>query len=95
VPTSKNGRLQSDLRHSALYPSQHRSMLEVLARSLSICRLQAAHRLASAARAASTSALQRGEQYARLEAADVEFFRGVLGDKGVITDPDALEPYNS
>lgn len=38
---------------------------------------------------------ERGDQYARLEARDVDFFRGVLGEKGVVVDPDQLQVANS
>ncbi|KAI8477357.1 MAG: hypothetical protein J3K34DRAFT_453004 [Monoraphidium minutum] len=73
-------------------------MLRAFAQGLYLCRLGTAvpQQLASSARrAASGAALQRGEQYAQLSPDDVAYFRGVLGERGVITDPDALEPYNS
>jgi hypothetical protein len=50
--------------------------------------------LASAVRTASSAALQRGSQFAQLTHDDLTFFKEVLGEKGVITDPDALQPYN-
>jgi len=47
-----------------------------------------------AARAASGATLQRSTRFAELTQDDLAFFRSVLGDRGVVTDPDALEPYN-
>lgn len=38
--------------------------------------------------------MQRDPRFAQLSDGDVAFFRGVLGDKGVVADRDALEPYN-
>jgi hypothetical protein len=49
---------------------------------------------AAARRAASGGApLQRAAQFAELGPDDVAFFRG-LGKRVVVTDPEALEPYN-
>lgn len=69
-------------------------MLRAFAQSISLCRYRVAHSIASGARAASGAAVQRSAQFAELNQDDVAFFRSVLGAKGVVTDPDALEPYN-
>lgn len=45
----------------------------------------------SAQTAAATS---RRDEYAAISDRDIEFFRDVLGDRGVVTDPDALQPLN-
>jgi hypothetical protein len=37
----------------------------------------------------------RDARYGILGEQDVTFFKSVLGDRGVITDPSDLEPYNS
>ncbi len=41
-----------------------------------------------------TAALERDSRYSKLNDEDLGYFREVLGDKDVFTDPDALEPYN-
>lgn len=47
------------------------------------------------ARGAQTAAaISRNKDYGELEDRDVAYFRDILGDKGVITDPDALQPLN-
>jgi len=37
----------------------------------------------------------RDARYETLGEQDVSFFKSVLGDRGVITDPSGLDPYNS
>ncbi|CAI5489134.1 unnamed protein product [Closterium sp. Naga37s-1] len=41
-----------------------------------------------------TVAVSRDPQFATLEDADVEYFKGILGERGVITDPDAVAAAN-
>jgi hypothetical protein len=38
--------------------------------------------------------VERDPRFARLRDEDLAFFREVLGDAGVVTGEDALEPYN-
>ena len=45
----------------------------------------------SAQTAAATS---RRDEYAAISDRDINFFRDVLGDRGVVTDPEALQPLN-
>lgn len=45
-------------------------------------------------RAASSTPLRRNPAYSSLNDDDVEFFRSVLGPRGVVTDASALEPLN-
>ncbi|GJP84189.1 hypothetical protein CLOP_g14277 [Closterium sp. NIES-67] len=49
---------------------------------------------ATARAAYATVAVSRDPQFATLEDADVEYFKGVLGERGVITDPDAVGAAN-
>lgn len=47
------------------------------------------------ARGAQTAAaISRNKDYAEIHDRDVAYFRDILGDRGVITDPDALQPVN-
>ena len=47
------------------------------------------------ARGAQTAAaILRNKDYAQIKDRDVAYFRDILGDRGVITDPDALQPLN-
>ncbi len=47
------------------------------------------------ARGAQTAAaISRNSDYAQITDHDVAYFRDILGDRGVITDPDALQPLN-
>lgn len=65
-------------------------MLTLSALSASL-RLRLTHKLA---RGAQTAAVSRHNDYASITDADIAHFRGILGDRGVITDPDALQPLN-
>ena len=47
-----------------------------------------------AVRRGSSIPLVRDPSYARVENGDIEFFRGLLGDTGVITDSTALQALN-
>ncbi|CAI5969162.1 unnamed protein product [Closterium sp. NIES-64] len=49
---------------------------------------------ASARAGYATVAVSRDPQFATLEDADVEYFQGILGERGVITDPDAVAAAN-
>ncbi|CAI5471688.1 unnamed protein product [Closterium sp. Yama58-4] len=49
---------------------------------------------ATARAAYATVAVSRDPQFATLEDADVEHFKGILGERGVITDPDAVAAAN-
>ncbi|CAI5526481.1 unnamed protein product [Closterium sp. Naga37s-1] len=49
---------------------------------------------ASARAGYATVAVSRDPQFATLEDADVEYFKGILGERGVITDPDAVAAAN-
>lgn len=40
------------------------------------------------------AATTRRDEYATISDRDITFFRDVLGDRGVVTDPDALQPLN-
>lgn len=44
--------------------------------------------------AQTAAATPRRDEYAAISDRDIAFFRDVLGDRGVITDPDALQPLN-
>ncbi len=47
------------------------------------------------ARGAQTAAaVSRNDVYAEIKESDVAYFRDILGDRGVLTDPDALQPFN-
>lgn len=46
-------------------------------------------------RTATSYAVPRDERFARLEPEDLDFFRSVLGENGVVTDTDALDFYNT
>ncbi len=49
----------------------------------------------SFARGAQTAAaVCRNKDYAEIEDHDIAYFKDILGDRGVITDPDALQPLN-
>lgn len=37
----------------------------------------------------------RDPRFARLEQQDIDYFRSVVGETGVLTDPDALQTYNT
>ena len=45
-------------------------------------------------RGAQTAATVRRDDYASIKDADLQHFRSILGDRGVVTDPDALQPLN-
>lgn len=45
-------------------------------------------------RSAQTAATTRRDDYAAITDADVAHFRNILGERGVVTDPDALQPLN-
>ena len=46
-------------------------------------------------RTATSYAVPRDERFARLEPQDLDFFRSVLGETGVVTDTDALDFHNT
>ncbi|KAK9827995.1 hypothetical protein WJX81_006665 [Elliptochloris bilobata] len=45
-------------------------------------------------RAASSYTVPRDPRFAQLEQQDLDYFRSVIGDTGVLTDPDALQTYS-
>ena len=47
------------------------------------------------AAAAAAPPLRRDPRFSELTPADVDHFRSILGDRGVVTDEHALEPYNA
>ena len=49
-------------------------------------------RLSGQLRLAAT--ISRSPDYAKVEQADVDHFRNILGPQGVVTDPDALRTFN-
>ena len=44
--------------------------------------------------AQTAAAVSRSDEYAEISDGDIAYFRDVLGDRGVITDTDALQPLN-
>lgn len=44
--------------------------------------------------AQTATAISRRDDYAVITDADIAHFRSILGDRGVVTDPDALQPLN-
>ena len=59
------------------------------------CRLQPRAAWRCSVRAASSYAVPRDPRFGRLEQHDVDYFRSVVGETGVVTDPDALQTYNT
>lgn len=58
------------------------------------CSLQSRFTPWASSRSLHGTAVERDPHLSRLEAADVEWFRALLGDGGVVTDPARLEPHN-
>ena len=44
--------------------------------------------------ALTAAAISRRDEYAAITNSDIAFFRDVLGERGVVTDPEALQPLN-
>lgn len=44
--------------------------------------------------AQTAAAVSRNDEYAEISDCDIAYFRDILGDRGVITDTDALQPLN-
>lgn len=44
--------------------------------------------------AQTAAAVSRNDEYAEISDGDIAYFRDILGDRGVITDTDALQPLN-
>ncbi|MCJ1242586.1 hypothetical protein MMC14_010595 [Varicellaria rhodocarpa] len=55
-------------------------------------RLQTLTKLCRGAQTA--TAVSRRDEYTAITDRDIAYFRDVLGERGVVTDPDALEPLN-
>ena len=55
-------------------------------------RLRLASQLVRHAQTATT--ISRRDDYAVITDADIAHFHSILGDRGVVTDPDALQPLN-
>lgn len=68
--------------------------MALLTQLSSRCRVTLSAAWHSTLRAASSYTVPRDPRFARLEQQDIDYFRCVLGESGVLTDPDALQTYN-
>ena len=67
-------------------------MLAIRARIPSACLQAVASKLSRGAQTA--AAISRSDEYATISDRDIAYFQSVLGDRGIVTDPDALQPLN-
>ena len=56
------------------------------------CRQSFVGRLVRGAQTAAS--VSRSDEYSAISDRDIAYFQDVLGDRGVVTDPDALQPLN-
>ena len=68
--------------------------MALLTQLSSRCRASLSAAWHSTLRAASSYTVPRDPRFARLEQQDIDYFRSVVGEAGVLTDPDALQTYN-